>query len=148
MKIFVCLLGVLTLGSALAKEILCEKKELWGRGTIKGLEIIDCEIRIAAIDSPDATIEVDSTVTTLEMSNNLEVKFLPVELATSFPQLIFYFARNCSITTIAKIHFKDLTKLEKLFLDKNQIVKIPSDTFEDLKSLWMLKLGKQMNVFS
>lgn len=96
-----------------------------------------------AIDSDDYEIEADPAINDLIFSNNKKIEHLPVEVAITFPVLNFYSARNCSIKTIAKIHFKGLTFLKTLNLGENQIETIRSNTFEDLVSLTNLVLGEK-----
>lgn len=84
----------------------------------------------------------DTTMEGLTFYENLKVEFLPLKVATSFPNLKGYSASKCSIKEIFKAHFRGLSKLQLLDLANNEIKKISSDTFEDspeLKHIWLCK---------
>lgn len=97
-----------------------------------------------AIDSPGIVISTrDSDVGGLDFAVNKKVRFLPERVAESFPNLVGYTAWSCSLTEIYKTNFKNLINLRKLDLGENQIEKISSNTFEDLRSLEKLDLSKK-----
>lgn len=73
---------------------------------------------------------------------NKKISFLPVRVDETFPNLIAYSAADCSLTSVSRINFKNLKKMKTLNLRNNQIVKVKSDTFEDLTLLEVLWLGK------
>jgi hypothetical protein len=97
-----------------------------------------------SIDEPGATIANDRNGSTkgLNFFENKNIFYLPENVTLTFPNLIAYGASMCNVKTIAKKNFKDLIKLRWLGLHGNQIKKIAFDTFEDLKELEFLKLGK------
>lgn len=135
--IFALLLMARQLHSA---EVRCEKKEIknW---YLVGSEN-SCYITATTIASPGFTIsQRDGAIGGLYFAENKEIYFLPEKLAETFPNLLTYFAHSCSITEVSKIHFENLVKLRTLELFRNQIEKIPSNTFEDLKSLEHLDLS-------
>lgn len=51
----------------------------------------------------------------LKLSDNRNFRFLPENPAESFPNLVAYGARFCSIEPISKVNFENLDKLQ--FLD-------------------------------
>jgi hypothetical protein len=74
----------------------------------------------------------DGSILGLNLSQNKKVSFLPVRAVEAFPNLLGYSAWGCLIKTIFKEYFARLTKLKRLALHENQIVKINSGVFEDL----------------
>lgn len=90
----------------------------------------------STIDSPK-----DVSVRRLEFYENKKISFLPEKVAESFPNLVYYDARDCSIKSISKNNFGLLSLLEILYLADNQIEQIPNNTFQDLTSLAELRLG-------
>lgn len=96
------------------------------------------------IDEDDSTISPQSNEVNafnLCWSNN-KVLFLPIEIHESFPELIMYRAQDCSITTVAKEHFENLSELKVLLLGENGIEMIPPGVFDDLTALEHLNLRK------
>lgn len=102
-----------------------------------------CSIPNTAINSDDTTVAKAESVTALSFDSNKKVLFLPVEVAVSFPNLVYYSALNCSVKRILKKHFKDMKKLKILVLSKNQIDTIRRDVFEDLNLIEFIGLGKK-----
>lgn len=102
-----------------------------------------CSIPNTAINSDDTTVAKAGSVTAISFNGNKKVKFLPVEVAFTFPNLVYYSALNCSIKVILKKHFKDLKKLKILILSENQIEIIRKDVFEDLRLLEFIDLGRK-----
>lgn len=84
----------------------------------------------------------DFAVEGLWMQGNKKVNFLPHNTAKIFPNLLGLTAAQCSIKTIAYENFKKLYKLRMLLIGYNEIEEIESGTFEDLRSLQSLNLGK------
>lgn len=82
------------------------------------------------------------TVGGMIFCNNLKISFLPLLVHKTFPNLLGYSAASCSIKSISYHNFKSLTKLRELWLLKNKIETIYSNTFEDLASLERLDLRK------
>jgi Leucine-rich repeat (LRR) protein len=73
---------------------------------------------------------------------NSKITHLPVGVVEAFPSLIGYSATLCSIKIVSKENFVGLKQLKYLSLDFNQIEQINSETFGDLVSLEVLRLGK------
>lgn len=111
-------------------------------------------------DSPALTItcyadsvEIDSTgysfshqknesVGAIFMAFNKKIRFLPENPAEVFPSIEAYDAGTCAIQALSKNNFKALSKMERIFLDNNEIETIDNDTFEDLFLLQFLYLRK------
>lgn len=89
----------------------------------------------------------DESIARLDFFTNRNIFYLPVNVSESFPKLSFYNAQNCSIKAISKENFEGLFELKKLYLDNNEIAKIPSDIFDDLGQLEWLTLGENKNRF-
>lgn len=137
----ICSLTVLVSNEATAMQISCESKRVAPQ---YGFYEKSCFMQThTRIDSDDTTIVPDSTVSAVAFGGNKKISFLPVELASSFPMLKRFGAVDCSVRSVAKVHFKGLKMLENLFLDGNQIQKIPSDAFEDLVALKNLHMSKK-----
>lgn len=85
----------------------------------------------------------DDSIKGLELMDNKNIFYLPVQVGVTFPNLLGYDARNCFIKEIFKENFKGLNKLRKLWLYGNLIERITSETFEDLQALEKLWLGEK-----
>lgn len=90
----------------------------------------------------------DDTVEGINLSGNRNVRFLPVNPAEKFPNLISFDARSSSIEDISRSNFVGLTKLVKLYLENNLIKRISDDTFGDLIGLEYLSLSKMMTLLA
>lgn len=97
-----------------------------------------------SIESDDTRLAIqdDETITGFWPQENKKIKFLPIEIYKSFPNLNALDAVGCSISVISKKNFEKLDKLTGLFLDRNHIATVYSDTFEDLTSLKRLSFSK------
>lgn len=85
------------------------------------------------------------SVEVLDLSSNANIFFLPVGVAEAFPDLKDFQASSCySISKIFKKNFLGLSKLEGIFLSRNFIQTIPSNTFEGLQNLRRISLGKNL----
>ena len=106
-------------------------------------KILTCNINNQKVDSEGFFIAGDpnQSVEAFIIQHNIEVKFLPENIAKSFPELLIYKVHECSIRTVKGIHFKGLHKLEILNLDRNYIKSIEGDPFKDLKKLNILSLN-------
>lgn len=83
----------------------------------------------------------DSSVEGIDFFFNKKIQFLPIQVDETFPNLVIYDAGLCSIKVVAKNSFKNLTKLERLYLQYNKIELIDFGTFGDLTSLKILWLS-------
>lgn len=107
-----------------------------------------CEIKKTAIREPNATIStIEETVRGIQISNNAEAFYLPIEVNTNFPNLELYDSWGCSIGEISRSNFEGLNKLTYLQLANNFIERIESETFVDLHALKHLNLGQENFVF-
>lgn len=144
-KFSFCFLILLLIGytsSATAEEISCELfgEEHWPTIGKQKTCFMNGSI---AIESLAIRISVrDKDVKALILNHNKKIKFLPVDVPNTYPELQIYSALNCSIRTISKENFKGMSKLVILWLSYNRIEKINSNTFEDLTSMTELYLGK------
>lgn len=132
---------VSAVSTAIGKEIKCKYTELdsW---PIVG-DRVTCRIKMTVvIHSNDVTFLADPTVEALDFGNNMEIKFFPVDVARSFPNLSAYGTGDCAIKEVGKIHFQNLNKLRFLGLDNHEIETVPSDTFEGLIALMYISMGK------
>lgn len=103
------MLAVSALSLATGEQIHCEtiRIEPWaGIGDKKSCSMQ----KSTSIDSNDVTIPPDLTIETLSFGGNKKIKFLPVQVAASFPFLKGYAAGDCSIKNISKVHFKGLIR--------------------------------------
>jgi hypothetical protein len=69
-------------------------------------------------------------------------RFLPVDLATTFPNLEHIFAEGCSIQTLNRRTFAGLTKINDIRLSQNQLTVLQSSIFAGLTTVQNLYLGK------
>ena len=101
----------------------------------KALKI--CYIEDQKIDDEGFSVagEPNLSVQGFDIEDNKEVKFLPENIAESFPALTVYQVLSCSIRFVNGKHFKGLKKLEHLNLARNEIESIDGDSFKDLTNL-------------
>jgi DNA recombination-dependent growth factor C len=83
----------------------------------------------------------DQYTSGLNFFKSKQVTFLPENVSEKFPNLMIYDASYCRVKAIERIHFFNLTKLEKLDLKENIIREIAEDTFEDLVLLKVIILS-------
>lgn len=141
MKFFYSILLLKVLGEVSSKQIPCLSTTRTSWVHVDFVKV--CSMGFSAvINSVDATIAPNATITALDLNLNEEILFLPVKVATSFPKLIAYSAMFCSVKTISKSNFESLNILKLLWLHGNQIESIRKDTFNDLVSLEHLDLGE------
>jgi hypothetical protein len=76
----------------------------------------------------------------LLMNKNRKVQFIPLDIATSLPNLNRIVFDHLALTKITTDDFKGLAKLEFLYLDSNFITEIADDAFADLHALSYLDL--------
>lgn len=89
-------------------------------------------------------LQKDATMTALYFRGNENIRFLPVQVSDSFPNLLEYDASWCSVTKISKSNFERMNLLKLLHLYDNEISIINSNTFEDLTTLETLTLCKKI----
>ena len=102
--------------------------------------LMTCMILDQAINTERFDVETSRESKAFWIKNNKEVKFLPGNIAKSFPQLIVYAVHDCGIKILNARHFKSLRKLEALNLGGNEIDTVVVDSFEDLTELVYLGL--------
>lgn len=117
--------------------------------------ILDCswrsEIRICnKINSSDESTkqmtiigERNDKVTSLSFNGyqNIGLKYLPIEVHLNFPKIKWYKATSCNITEVSKLNFENLSEIEYMNLDFNELETVESDTFEGLARLRYISFG-------
>lgn len=115
----------------------------WTVGS-EGNLLTTCYANTAEINSTGFSFSYQKNVSigAIDMDSNKKIKFLPENPAESFPSIVIYDARNCSIKALTKKNFLGLSSLQRIFLQKNLIVAIDDDTFEDSLMLKSIDLCK------
>ncbi|CRK94019.1 CLUMA_CG007544, isoform A [Clunio marinus] len=112
-------------------------------------EVVDCEkITInrcyigseRIFSSEFIFLRKHENIVSIDMNDNKNIRYLPINTAEMFPNLIVYQGSRCSIKAIHKINFQNLTKTETLALPFNYIETIEGNTFEEMISLTHLDL--------
>jgi hypothetical protein len=104
-----------------------------------------CKIHKTSIHSADIYLSSESNVTILNLNDNKNIHYLPIELYKSTPNLLIIDAGNCGVKAISEKNFEKLNKLEQLWIYHNEITIIPAGTFADLVSLEQISLGLKSN---
>lgn len=94
------------------------------------------DISYTILDPSNYEVEI------MDLRNNRNIEFLPISPHQTFPNLMSYYAANCSIKEISKRNFEGLVHLRDVILEDNQIYFLLSDAFKELVSLLYLYLGK------
>lgn len=128
-----------------ANEVACESVQdrFWYNSPVGTVKTCFMEDTTSINQRGFTILSSDDSVQGLRFTGNEKILFLPVQVGANFPNLLAYAARGCSIKIITKTNFEGLSKLRSLFLWYNEIEKISSDTFKDLKDLELLWLGKK-----
>lgn len=84
----------------------------------------------------------DANIGALTFYDNSKIRFLPENPARNFPNLVLYDASDCAVQAVTRANFRSLHKLQRLFLNGNEIPKIERNTFDDLTSLEELDLSE------
>jgi Leucine rich repeat len=102
-----------------------------------------CMIGNDTLDEQDITISSlkSTAIEFFEIENNKNVKFLPVDVGVTFPQLIEFKVADCKVRTVESNIFTHMNNLTNLQLIKNEISHIAEDAFDDLKKLKDLDLS-------
>lgn len=82
----------------------------------------------------------DKSVTEVHFTSNRNIRFLPILLHESFPNLRFYAADKCIVEKVQKSNFELLVDLVEINLAENRISALLSDTFEGLRRLEIISL--------
>lgn len=106
-------------------------------------ELNVCCLDIREVNNEDFTIssEINHTILGLSIENKADVKHLPTNLRTTFPDLVMIYVTHCSVTSINEKHFKGLSNLSLLHLHHNKIESVSNDAFVDLVALIELYLS-------
>lgn len=125
-----------------AKLVKCESIERKNWGPFGGM-LNTCNMNgTTSIYSCNFTIlkELDETTGAMSFSENKKIVCLPLDMFKVFPYLKVIHAGRCSIKSILKENFRNLSKLKLLWLEHNQITQITDDTFNGLLALEFLDL--------
>lgn len=96
--------------------------------------------------------EQNTTISSLQKSvrglwlQSKKILFLLIQIAAAFPYLSGYRAIRCSTKEISQRNFEGLYRLKFLDLGSNEIEKISSDTFNDLKDLQVIGLSEKTSI--
>lgn len=106
-----------------------------------------------SIIEPRTVISVSSAVdkeniVVLDVSGIAGTKYLPIGVASKFPNVNVYYASFCGVTEITKENFAGMTKTRMITLDFNKITSISQGVFADLTSLERISLCKFYKKFS
>lgn len=124
------------------EEILCERFDdfeldeycvMTGKTAINTTNFVIAEVR-------------DEEVQGIDFDENERIEYLPYKIYKQLPNIARYTAKKCSIIEITKENFEKLNKFRMVLLDANRIRKIFGNTFEGLKSLSFVNLGKVLFV--
>lgn len=129
-----------------AKEVACEKVTVLSWGEPIGKAKTCHMMHTTTINEPGATIssrDEDEAMAGLSFYTNMKIFYLPESVDGIFPNLMGYSAPFCFVKEISKVNFQGLKKVKFLYLQYNQIEKIPSNTFEDLVELEKVELRKK-----
>lgn len=90
--------------------------------------------------------ERDEKVTDLTISSirSEGMKYLPIQVHLTFPNIEDYVAYYCDIVEVSKANFENLIKLKTIYLNGNKIEIIGSDTFYGLVNLNYIGLGNHL----
>lgn len=125
--------------SLAARSIGCEIRNTQGHTSMCLLSSAN-----TVIDANDITLNSrKSNIDEITITPNPKVKFLPILLHETFPNLRTLTAGSCVIQNISRSNFDKLNQLRTLHLRNNSIETIASDTFRDLVRLEILNLGKR-----
>lgn len=83
---------------------------------------------------------INVNVRGLVIKHNKFIEYLPEKVNENFQNVIAYDAWNCSVKSISTENFRNMRKLEGLYLPYNQIEFIDERVFDDLVSLKILRL--------
>lgn len=106
-------------------------------------EVNTCNMKLCtAINEPKISISHPNDVGQLDLSGNKKIEFLPIDIHITFPNLLGFYASECSVKSVGNENFRYLRKLRNLNLGSNQIEKIIDETFAGLEMLEYLWLSK------
>ena len=141
MKIYFVLVFIYTLNICSAATLPDQRKLLTCKVGVERRYSI-CYIENQKVDSEGFTIDgkPNPKVESLVFRFNKAVKFLPENVAESFPKLLEYKTLKVGLKFVGGKFFKGLNELNYLSLEESQIETISSDAFKDLIKLQFLRL--------
>lgn len=140
-KIWIHIIAVTSFvaSSRAARSVGCEIRNTAGHSSLCLLSSAN-----TVLDTNDITLNSrKSNIEEIAIPPNPKVKFLPVMLHQTFPNLRTLTAGSCAIRNISRSNFDKLNQLRTVYLRNNTIETIASDTFRDLVRLEVLNLGKK-----
>lgn len=104
--------------------------------------LVGCKIENQTIDEEGFVIleSRDESVEGLSIEHNENIKFLPENIADTFPNLIGLEVWNCSVKSVERRHFKNLRELKELIIAYNKVKNVDSEAFKDQGKLERLQL--------
>lgn len=142
-KLIILVITLVSCASGI-REVPCEK---FSETSWENLgKLLTCDLDgTTRIDTPHFKISSprQENVQAVTFGRNQKIDFLPLETYKKHPNLLVYGAWECSIKSVHKGNFQYLDRLKIVFLHRNQLETINSDTFEDLLNLEFLSLGKK-----
>lgn len=124
-------------------EITCDFAEVYWKYSDK--ELYTCTIQTQSIEWSNYKIKVSQAdsekVQAVSFDGNTKMKYLPVNIAEAFPNLIELSAKNSYLESISSDNFHGLDKLKRISLTDNDLNVIEGGTFGGLTRLELLDLG-------
>lgn len=125
-----------------SQRVTCEKLEShhW---EVDERNLQTCFIQHQKTNQLGATIgsPFEQNCTGLWFDGN-KMSYLPINIGDKFPNLQAISAEECGLKAVGWEDFKDLTKLEILWLTKNSLEMIPGNTFRDCVNLQKVYLSE------
>jgi Leucine-rich repeat (LRR) protein len=105
---------------------------------------VDCVIdHGTAISTPDTKFsnQRNESVTNIVGIENKGIKYLPQDISDVFPNVKDIRISGTSLSAITKSNLHDMTKVQTLNLDHNEIASIGEDAFDDLVAIYRIELS-------
>lgn len=89
------------------------------------------------IDRPYYKIDFNpnNNIEVFKILNNENVKYLPINMHESFPNLLEYEVTGCKVGEVRYDNFKNMKQLKEIKLNNNKIQSIAPSTFDDARQL-------------
>lgn len=104
---------------------------------------IICYIRNQTIDNNGFILasSANESVKGLKISDEADIKFIPENIAETFPLLTVIEVHDCAVEIVGDKSFRNLRELLSLNLNSNEIETVESGAFSDLLKLEHLSIG-------
>jgi hypothetical protein len=128
-----------------AKSITCDSYAF--KADYTGADPNHCRLSSTAIDNPKTTITIDpavdpTTMMAVDISDNAGVSYLPINIATNFPNIKYLQASRTSVREITYANFKGLVNLQFLIMEAALVQTLTMDMFKDLTKLIYVNMSK------